>query len=104
MAFTRASQQALWLAKFMDEVALDQERPVNIFADNNGAIANTQNNKNHHCTKHIRIKHHFVKECLASGDISFTYVPSGNNLADIFTKPVAKDMMVRCCKGIGLIP
>jgi hypothetical protein len=104
MAFTRASQQALWLMKLMDEIALEQERPINIFADNNGAIANTQNNKNHRRTKHICVKHHFVKECIAAGNISFTYVPSNDNLADILIKPIAKDVVLRNCKRIGLLP
>jgi hypothetical protein len=47
MAFTCTTQQAIWLSKFMDEISMGQAKPVNIFADNNGAIANTQNNKNH---------------------------------------------------------
>lgn len=103
MAFTRATQQAIWISKFMDEVALTQERPVNIYGDNNGAILNTQNNKHHRRTKHIRIKYHFTKEKVASGDVTFTYVPSAENLADIFTKPLAKEAVMRCCKGIGLL-
>lgn len=101
-AFARATQQALWLSKFMDEVALTQEKPMNIFADNNGAIANTQNDKNHRRTKHIRVKYHFTKEMVAAGEIGFTYVPSAENLADILTKPLARDAVLRCCKGIGL--
>lgn len=103
MAFTRATQQAMWISMFMDEVALTQQRPVNIYADNNGSISNTQNNKNHRRTKHIRIKHHFTKERVASGDIIFTYIPSAENLADIFTKPLAKESFQRCCRGIGLL-
>jgi hypothetical protein len=55
MALTRATQQAMWLSKFMDEIDLKRDRPVNIFADNNGAIANTQNYKNHCRTKHIHV-------------------------------------------------
>ncbi|KAF7763932.1 hypothetical protein Agabi119p4_8469 [Agaricus bisporus var. burnettii] len=102
MAFTRAVQQAMWISKFMDEVALEQDRPVNIFADNNGAIANTQNNKNHRRTKHIRVKHHFTKERVATGDVTFTYIPSADNLADILTKPLAKEAVLRCCEGLGL--
>ncbi|KAF7776615.1 hypothetical protein Agabi119p4_5008 [Agaricus bisporus var. burnettii] len=101
-AFTRATQQALWLTKFMDELNMNQEQPVVIYADNNGAIANTQNNKNHRRTKHIRVKYHFVKECVDRGEITFTYIPSAENLADILTKPLARDATIRCCKGMGL--
>jgi hypothetical protein len=103
MAFTRASQQAMWISKSLAEVGLRQEWPTNIFTDNQGAMANTQNYKNHHRTKHVRIKYHFVKERVEAGEISFTYVPSADNLADIFTKPLAKEAVLHCCKGIGLL-
>jgi hypothetical protein len=103
MAFTRASQQAMWISKSLSEVGLDQELPMNILTDNQGAIANTQNYKNHRRTKHIRVKYHFVKERVEAGEVSFTYIPSAENLADILTKPVAREAVLRCCKGIGLL-
>jgi hypothetical protein len=75
---------------------------VIIFMDNNGAMANTHNNKNHHHTKHICIKHHFTKECIALSDVGFIYIPSNDNLADILTKPLTKDAVMYCCMGINL--
>ncbi|KAF7761077.1 hypothetical protein Agabi119p4_10486 [Agaricus bisporus var. burnettii] len=102
MAFSRAVQQGIWITSFMDEIGLPQDTPVLIYADNNGAIANTQNYKNHRRTKHIDIRYHFVKERTANGDIVFEYIPSSDNLADILTKPLARDAVIRCCVGIGL--
>jgi len=102
MAFTRATQQALWLTKFMEEIRMPQQTPICIFGDNTGAIANTQNNKNHRCTKHIDVKHHFVKEKVAMQSVEFNYVSSLENLADILTKPLAKEAVVHCCVGIGI--
>jgi hypothetical protein len=102
-AFTRASQQAMWINKSLVEVGLRQEWPTNIFADNQGAIANTQNYKNHRRTKHVRIKYHFVKERVEAGEISFPYIPSADNLADILTKPLPREAVLRCCRGIGLL-
>lgn len=104
MAFTRAIQQLLWINKFLDEVGLPQDRPGIIRADNNGAIATTKNDKNHRRTKHIDIKHYFIKEHVASGTIDFVYIPSSQNLADILTKPLAHNSTLRCCRGFGLIP
>jgi hypothetical protein len=65
MAFTCTIQQAIWLTKFMDEVGLAQKPPVNIFANNTGAISNLQNYKNYSHTKHIDVKHHCVKKKVA---------------------------------------
>jgi len=102
MAFTRATQQALWLTKFMEEIHMPQQTPICIFGNNTGAIANTQNNKNHQHTKHINVKHHFVKEKVVMQSVEFNYVSSSENLADILTKPLAKEAVVRCCVGIGI--
>jgi len=88
MAFTRATSQAIWLSKFFDEVGLQINRPVLIYGDNAGSIANTVNNKNHCRTKHIDIKYHFVKEHAKSEQVKFKYMPSTENIADLFIKPL----------------
>jgi hypothetical protein len=102
-AFTQASQQAMWISKFLDEVALKQEFPTSILTDNQGAIANKVNYKNHHRTKHIRVKYHFVKERVEAGEVSFTYIPLAGNLADILTKPLSREAVILACKSIGLL-
>lgn len=102
MALTRATQQALWMRKFLNEVGLPPEQTVKIYGDNNGALATTKNDKNHRRTKHIDVKYHFVKERVAANDVSFDYVPSSQNLADILTKPLARDATMRCVDGMGL--
>jgi hypothetical protein len=96
--------QAMWLSTFMDEIGLNQQRLVKIFADNNGAITNTLNFKNHCCTKHSHVQHHFVKEKVMMGDVTYTYIPSADNLADILMIPLARDAVACNCQGIGLLP
>ena len=91
MAFTRATSQAIWLSKFFDEVGLQINRPVLIYGDNAGSIANTVNDKNHRRTKHIDVKYYFVKEHAKSGQVKFEYTPSTENIADLFTKPLPRD-------------
>ena len=40
----------------------------------------------HALTKHIEVHYHYVRECLHAGDIDLVYVPTQNNVVDIFTK------------------
>ena len=47
----------------------------------------------HSKAKHIDIRYHFVRECYNDGKISLDYVPSGDNIADIFTKPPKKHLL-----------
>ena len=40
----------------------------------------------HSRTKHIDIRHHFVRDLVENGFMAIHYVPSDSNLADPFTK------------------
>jgi len=84
MAFSRATTQALWISKYLCEIELLLSRPITIYADNKGSITHCLNDKNHRRTKHIDIRHHFVKD-----QVNFEYIPIANNIADLFTKPLA---------------
>jgi len=86
----------------MEEICMPQQTPIYIFGDNTGAITNTQNDKNHLCTKYIDVKHYFVKEKVVMQSVEFNYVSSSENLADILTKPLVKEAAVYCCVGIGI--
>ena len=87
MGFSRAATQALWISKYLSKIELPTLRPIMIHADNNGSISHSLNNKNHWRTKHIDVRHHFVKDQVKWGNITFQYIPSSNNIADLFTKP-----------------
>jgi hypothetical protein len=60
---------------------------VPLLCDNESAIRMTNNPVEHSRTKHIDIRHHFLRDHLQKGDIEVFYVSTENQLADIFTKP-----------------
>ena len=41
-------------------------------------------------SKHIDIKYHFIREKYNSGFLDVSYIPSGDNVADIMTKQCSK--------------
>jgi len=104
MGFSRATTQAIWLAKFFDEIGLPTTALIHIYADNIESIANTVNGKNHRRTKHIDIKYHFTKEHVELGMVAFEYTPSNENLADLFTKPLSWDVLQNIITNLRLIP
>jgi hypothetical protein len=61
--------------------------PSVIFEDNRACIAMAANPAHHGRTKHIGIKYHYVRECVASGDVQLKYVRTSDMWADIMTKP-----------------
>ncbi len=58
--------------------------------DNNSCIKIAQNDEFHQRTKHIDVKYHFIREALEKGIVEIKRVDSKENIADIFTKPLAR--------------
>ena len=58
----------------------------------------------HARTKHIEVHYHYVKERLSAGEISLAYVPTQDNLADLFTKAVSREKFEAFHKVLGLLP
>ena len=88
VAMSRCAQQMIWMHSWLDEVEIPHLLPGIIKGDNHGAIALMKNTKDHRKIKHIDIHHHYICELLEAGKIIMEQVPSANNLADIFTKPL----------------
>ena len=91
VAMSRCAQQMIWMHSWLDEVEVEYTVPGLIKGDNKGAIALTKNTKDHGKVKHIDIRHHYIRELLQSSAIAVEQVSSSDNLADLFTKPLARD-------------
>jgi hypothetical protein len=91
VAMSRCAQQMLWMQSWLKEVDMEVTTPGVIKGDNRGAIALTKNTKDHGKVKHIDIRHHFIRELIDGGAITIEQVSSADNLADLFTKPLARD-------------
>jgi hypothetical protein len=56
--------------------------------DNESTIKIAYNPSEHSRTKHIDIRHHFLRDHTIKGDIVISHVGTNDQLADIFTKPL----------------
>ncbi|KAA0055022.1 flocculation protein FLO11-like [Cucumis melo var. makuwa] len=79
--------QLLWMKQMMEEYGILQSSMV-LYYDNISAISIFKNPIQHSCTKHIDIRHHFIRELVEANIISLEHVRSSLQLADIFTKPL----------------
>lgn len=62
---------------------------IPIFYDNTVVICLTKNPIQHSKTKHIEIKHHFIRDYVLKGVIDIQFIDTCHQWADIFTKPLA---------------
>ena len=63
---------------------------IPIKCDNTSAINISKNPIQHSRTKHIEIRHHFLRDHVQKGDIALEFISTGKQLADIFTKPLCE--------------
>jgi hypothetical protein len=61
---------------------------IPLLCDNESAIKLANNLVQHSRTKHIYIRHHFLRDHEAKGDIALRHVSTERQLPDIFTKPL----------------
>ena len=71
-------------------------------ADNQGAIQLSNNNKFHACTKHIDVHYHFIREALENKLLEIKYVPTDENIVDIFTKLLSRPLFKKFREMLGL--
>ena len=81
------------------EIKLDK---IPIRCDNKSIICLSKNSILHFRTKHIDIRHHFIKEHVLDRDIVLDYVCTEDQIADIFTKPLCEERFSYLRKELGI--
>ena len=86
------------------ELRSSPKEPTVIFEDNQSAMALCKNPQFHGRSKHIDIKHHFIREQVASNNIKLMYCPTKEMTADIFTKGLACEQFCMLRSKAGIVP
>jgi reverse transcriptase-like protein len=89
-ALTKAVTEALWLKQIMSQMNYSGHdiKSIRVYGDNQGSLSLGENPEFHQRTKHIDIKHHFIQEHIAKGEIDLWYIKSSDMVADGLTKPL----------------
>lgn len=104
MASADAARQATWLRLLLDDlqIGLTTNEPISILNDNNGCIALSKNPVHHERSKHIAMRHHFLREKVEDHSVKLDFIPSADNLADMFTKALPQPAFEHLKKQIGI--
>ena len=102
MAATQSTKEAMWWRSTLSELGVDLEGPTVIHSDSQGSIALTKNPEHHARSKHIDIRHHFVREQVAVGTIAVDYVPTEEMVADVLTKALPRDKHHKLINMMGV--
>ena len=104
MALTDTAKEIKWICQLFDELHYRiTPRPSTIFrTDNQGALALAKNPVHHTRSKHIDIKHHYIRETIAQGIVWLEHVSTSDMAADFLTKPLGRVRLQKCLSLIGM--
>jgi len=79
---TEGVKEAIWLRGLVNELGLTQ-KVLTVFCDSPSAIHLTKNNRYHDKTKHINIKHHFIRDVVVVGEIMVKKIHISEHCLDL---------------------
>ena len=102
-ALTNTIKEAIWIKLFLSLTSLPSPIPFPILCDNQSTctIANTDIISSR--TKHIDVRHHFIRQHLNEGSFATTWIPTSDMTADILTKPLLSTLFLRHRDNLGLV-
>ncbi len=111
MAVSSTTQEILWVIQLLNEMMFtidnstigednnkQRYQPSNIvmlWCDNQAAVSIGTNDTHHQRTKHIDIRHHFVRDVVKSGVIALKWISTRFQLADVLTKALGSITFTR---------
>ena len=98
------TKDIIWHRRLLSNLRFGQNHATRLFSDNQSTIRLVHNPEFHRRTKHIDIVYHFLREHQRVGDINIQYIPTFDQLADLFTKALPVDRFSLLRSSIGLLP
>ena len=106
VALAAASKEAEWLRNLLLDIELwPQPMPaISLHCDSQATMSKALNKIYNGKSRHISLRHEFVRQLISEGIITIVYVRSCKNLADPFTKALSRDLIRSTSAGMGLKP
>lgn len=102
MAITEACKEAIYLKNLLNEIVDFCNYTITLYNDNQGAQKLTENPMFHKRTKHIDVRHHFVREAVANKYVKIVYLPTSEMPADLLTKGLSSVKHSYFVKKLGM--
>ncbi|KAK8600824.1 hypothetical protein V6N12_050672 [Hibiscus sabdariffa] len=104
IAASEAAKEVVWIKKFITELGVipSISDAMDLYCDNNGAIAQAKEPRSHQRSKHILRRFHLIREIIDRGDVEICKVNTDENIADPLTKPLAQQKHDRHTESVGI--
>jgi hypothetical protein len=108
MALASCVKQGQWIAQILRDLGYAKyigknSNLVQMFGDNQGAIALTENAHLNDRSKHVDICYHYIRDLVENGRCRVDYIPTNDMVADGMTKPLQRVKFERFKEQMGLV-
>ena len=103
IAAYHAATECIWLRSFLSALKMLPPQATTVYCDNMPTIEIARFHMITPRTKHFDTKYHYLREQIECGAISLEHCPGKDNVADLFTKPLAKNKFRNFAKELGLV-
>ena len=102
-SLAQAATEVAWLTSMLAELKIMKRHTPVIWVDNMSAIALASNLVLHARTKHIELDMHFVCDKVLNKELELRHVPTADQIANIFTKPLSHQPFVKLTERLGIV-
>ena len=88
--------------RVVEELSYRVTKPMTLHSDNQGAIELTKNPLRNDRSKHIHVRHHYVRQQVEAKSIRVFYCKTEDMIADILTKPLDRVKHQRFVTLLGM--
>lgn len=99
-----ATKEIIWCWRILADLEYLQEKATVLNSDSQNTIRLALSPEFHSRTKHVNIKYHMIREQIKNGVLQINYISLNDNVADIFTKPLAPEKFKKLCALLAIQP
>ncbi|KAJ9554969.1 hypothetical protein OSB04_009583 [Centaurea solstitialis] len=106
IALAAAGKEAEWIRDLLSDIRLwDVPMPsIPMYCDSEATLSKVYNAVYNGKSRHIGLRHNYVRQLFENGTIKVVFVKSSKNLADPLTKPLTRDLVGTTTRDMGLKP
>jgi hypothetical protein len=103
IALCVAVHEAVRLRKLLADLFGHEMDSTVIHCDNQSCVKLSENPVFHDKSKHIEIKYHYIRDMVQRKAVHVQYLSTHEQVADVFTKPLARTKFEYFCERLGLV-
>lgn len=101
-ALAETAQEITWISQLLRDLNIPQDHATLLLCDNLSAVYLSTNPALHKKSKHFDRDWHYIREQVALGLIETKHIPAEQQIADIFTKPLARKAFEQLRSKLGV--